>query len=238
MIAESFDLLLDDAMKRRSALIASELEAEILAGMIPKEERLPSEEKLCARFDASRTVIREAIQQLRGRGLLRTQKGSGTYLADPSLESLGSAIETYSILAEEADFLELIDFRILVESECARLAASRAGNQGIENIRKALVEMRGARGARDRFSKADIRFHMAIAAACQNRVYATLLGALEKRCIDYAQANRGDDDWYEDVVEQHQPILEAIEAGRGEQAADAMRRHLLSSRRHFVDLKD
>lgn len=225
-------------MQRLSARIASELEAEILAGKLPKEERLPSEEKLCARFDASRTVIREAIQQLRGRGLLRTQKGSGTYLADPSLESLGSAIETYSILVEEADFLELIDFRILVESECARLAAGSAGNHAIESIREALTEMRAGRGSRSLFSKADIRFHMAIAVACPNRVYATLLGALEKRCIDYAQTNRGDNDWYEDVIDQHQQILQAIELGRGDQAADAMRRHLLNSRRHFVDLRD
>jgi DNA-binding FadR family transcriptional regulator len=224
-------------MQRLSARIAGELEAEILAGKIPKEERLPSEEKLCARFDASRTVIREAIQQLRGRGLLRTQKGSGTYVADPSLESLGSAIETYSILVEEADFLELMDFRILVESECARLAAENAGNHAIAKIRDALAQMKAGRGSRSRFSKADISFHMAIAVACPNRVYAALLGALEKRCIDYAQTNRGEDDWYEDVIAQHQKILKAIELGRGDQAADAMRRHLLSSRRHFVDLR-
>jgi len=225
-------------MERLSARIAGELEAEILAGKLPKEERLPSEEKLCARFDASRTVIREAIQQLRGRGLLRTQKGSGTYLADPSLESLGSAVETYSILVEKADFLELIDFRILVESECARLAAEVAGNQALSEIRQSLEQMEAGKGSRSRFSKADIRFHMAIAHACPNRIYATLLGALEKRCIDYAQANRGHDDWYEDVIKQHQDILDAIELGRGNQAADAMRRHLLSSRRHFVDIKE
>lgn len=225
-------------MQRLSARIASELEAEILAGKIPKEERLPSEEKLCVRFDASRTVIREAIQQLRGRGLLRTQKGSGTYLADPSLESLGSAVETYSILVEEADFLELIDFRILVESECARLAAQLAGAHAISDIRRALEQMKTSEGSRGPFSKADISFHMAIALACPNRIYATLLGALEKRCIDYAQTNRGHDQWYGEVIEQHEAILDAIELGRGDQAADAMRRHLLSSRRHFVDLKE
>lgn len=225
-------------MQRLSARIAGELEAEILAGKLPKEERLPSEEKLCARFDASRTVIREAIQQLRGRGLLRTQKGSGTYLADPSLESLGSAVETYSILVEEADFLELMDFRILVESECARLAAEVAGNQAINEIRQAIAQMKAGQGSRSRFSKADISFHMAIALACPNRIYATLLGALEKRCIEFAQANRGNDDWYTGVIDQHQAILDAIELGRGEQAAEAMRRHLLSSRRHYVDLKE
>ena len=52
-------------MQRRSAQIAGELEQEILAGKLPPGERLPSEEKFCERFGVSRTVIREAIQQLR-----------------------------------------------------------------------------------------------------------------------------------------------------------------------------
>ena len=225
-------------MQRLSAQIAQKLESEILSGNMPSGERLPSEEKLCGQYEASRTVIREAIQQLRGRGLLRTLKGSGTYIAAPSLESLGSAVESYSVLAADADFLELIDFRILVESECARLAAEHAGLRGIKNIRKAMEQAEAAKGTKSRFSKADIRFHLAIAEASSNSIYSTLLGALEKRCIEYAQANRGNDDWYTEVNDQHREVFEAIEAGHADQAADAMRRHLLSSRRHFVDLEE
>lgn len=224
-------------MQRLSARIVAELEGDILAGNLPPGERLASEEKLCSRFGASRTVIREAIQQLRGRGLLRTLKGSGTYIANPSLKSLGSAIETYSVLAEEADFFELIDFRILVEGECARLAALRAGKQDIRNIREGLRRLDEAQGSREDFAAADIRFHLAIATASGNRLYTTLLGALEKRCIAFAQENRIDDDWFGDVFQQHAGIFEAIEAARSEDAAAAMRRHLIASRRHFVDLK-
>lgn len=225
-------------MERRSAQIAGELEQEILAGKLPPGERLPSEEKLCERFSVSRTVIREAIQQLRGRGLLRTLKGSGTYIADPSLESLGNAVESYSALAEESDFLELIDFRLLIETECARLAARHAGEQIIRELRRILETMEKVRGTRAKFSKADIAFHLAIARGSGNGIYAILLGALEKRCIEYAQANRGDGgDWYTPVIETHRSILEAIEAGLPDQAAEAMRRHLLSSRRHFIDLE-
>ena len=224
-------------MERLSATIAAELEKEILAGQMPRGERLPSEEKLCARFSASRTVIREAIQQLRGRGLLRTLKGSGTYIADPSLDSLASAVATYSILAEEADFLDLIDFRILIETECARLAAMRVGESLLQQIQRTLDQLEAARGTRSKFSKADIAFHLVIAKASGNQIYASLLGALEKRCIEFASANRGDNDWYGYVIDQHREIFRAIEAGHPTDAADAMRRHLLASRRHFVDLK-
>lgn len=225
-------------MQRRSAQIAAELEAEILSGQLPSGERLPSEEKLCNRFEVSRTVIREAIQQLRGRGMLRTQKGSGTFIADPSLESLGSAVATYSVLAEDADFLDLIDFRILVETECARLAATRAGERTLRQLRATLEQMEEARGSRQRFSKADISFHTTIARASGNGIYATVLSAIEKRAIEFAQSNRGEGDWYSQVIERHRAVLEAIEAAQPDEAAKAMRRHLLDSRRHFVDIRE
>ena len=224
-------------MERLSASIAAKLEREILGGKLPPGERLPSEEKLCRRFDASRTVIREAIQQLRGRGLLRTLKGSGTFIANPSLKSLGAAIGTYSALAEDADFHELIDFRIVIESECARLSAAKAGERALGKVKTAFAEMEQATGDRTAFAKADIAFHRAIAEGSDNRIYATLLGALEKRCIEYAQANRGDDDWFDGVIGQHRRILEAIESGQADSAAEAMHRHLLESRRRFVDVK-
>jgi GntR family transcriptional repressor for pyruvate dehydrogenase complex len=54
-------------MPHRSSEVVQALEHEILDGRLVPGERLPSEEKLCERFHASRTVIREAIQQLRGR---------------------------------------------------------------------------------------------------------------------------------------------------------------------------
>ncbi len=223
-------------MPRRSAQIASELEHEILAGKMPAGSRLPSEEKLSERFTASRTVIREAIQQLRGRGLLISRKGSGTYIALPSLDNLGTAFEAYSVLADTPDFLELIDFRILIETECARLAATEAGQRHIRRLRDAIERMKATAGQQAKFSRSDIAFHVALAEASGNRLYTAMLGALEKPCIEFAQANRTETDWYDAVIEQHAAILEAIEAGHAAQSAEAMRRHLLSSRRHFIDL--
>ena len=103
-------------MAQRGSNIIKALEQEIMNGKLTTGERLPSEEKLCDRFGASRTVIREAIQQLRGRGLLRTLKGSGSYIANPSLETLAGAIETYPALTTDDSYLQLMDFRILLET--------------------------------------------------------------------------------------------------------------------------
>jgi GntR family transcriptional repressor for pyruvate dehydrogenase complex len=224
-------------MAQRSSTIIKDLEHEILNGRLTPGERLPSEEKLCARFDASRTVIREAIQQLRGRGLLRTLKGSGSYIADPSLETLAGAVEAYSVLSNDDSYLELMDFRILLETECARLAAIHAGEKIIEIMQRAIDKMDHSRGDRKRFSEADIAFHLAIAAGSKHNLYATVLRALEKRSIEYANVNRGDSEWYQSVITTHQEIFTAISESKSEEAAAAMKRHLILSRRHYVDLE-
>lgn len=224
-------------MSQRSREIIDEIEGEILAGKISPGVRLPSEEKLCERFGASRTVIREAIQQMRGKGLLRTTKGSGTYISDPSLDSLATVMEAYASLVVEAGFNELIDFRILIETECARMAATNAGESVLKELRAVLDRMEKVKGVRAKFSKADIAFHLAIAKGSGNRIYAGVLGAMERRIIEYAQTNRGDIDWYSGVIEAHREIVDAIALGLPDKAAEAMRRHLVSSKRHFLDLE-
>ena len=223
------------AMKHRSAEVVALIEGEMLRGLMPPGVRLPSEEKLCGHFKASRTVIREALQQLRGRGLLRTIKGSGTYVADVSLEPLGQAMHAYTTLAFEADFTELIGFRILLETECARLAAGRAGPELVANLRSIVATMAERIDRPEEFSAADIDFHLAIAAASGNRIYATVLHSLQARCIQYAQANRDTGSGHLRTVEAHRNIVEAVESGDPDLAAAAMNAHLQASRRHFAD---
>ena len=222
-------------MKHRSAEVVALIEGEMLRGLMPPGVRLPSEEKLCEHFKASRTVIREALQQLRGRGLLRTIKGSGTYVADVSLEPLGQAMHSYTTLAFEADFTELIGLRILLETECARLAARQPAPSLITRLRSIVKTMAKHTSSPDEFSAADIDFHLAIAESSGNRIYATVLNSLHGRCIQYAQANRSSKANYLRTVEAHRNIVDAIESGDPDLAAAAMHAHLQASRRHFAD---
>jgi GntR family transcriptional repressor for pyruvate dehydrogenase complex len=222
-------------MKHRSAEVVALIETEMLRGLMPPGLRLPSEEKLCAHFKASRTVIREALQQLRGRGLLHTIKGSGTYVSDVSLDPLGQAMHSYATLAFEADFTELIGFRILLETECARLAAQRSDAVLIDRLRDILREMSKNLSNPDTFSARDIDFHLVIAKASGNRILATVLNSLQERCIQFARANRGTRENHKRTVEAHRNIVDAIASGDPDLAAASMHAHLQASRRHFAD---
>ncbi len=59
-------------------------QVEVKAG-----ERLPGEPELCRMFDVSRTVIRQALKELEYEGLIKREKGRGTFVAEPKIgESL------------------------------------------------------------------------------------------------------------------------------------------------------
>ena len=223
-------------MEQRNLTVIKTLEQEIMDGKLPPGARLPSEEKLCQRFEASRTLVREAIQQLRGRGLIQTLKGSGSYIAGPSLDTLGGAMETYSVLTDDASYLELMDFRILLETECARLAAQHAGEKIIKEIKETIKTMENTGGDRERFGEADIAFHLAIATGSQHKLYATVLNSLASRSVKYAQINGGDEESDQRVIKTHRKIFQAISDGDASAAALAMKRHLVVSRRHYVDI--
>jgi DNA-binding GntR family transcriptional regulator len=60
--------------------VADILAARIESGELPKNERIPSEAELIAEFEIGRTTARKAVEVLRGRGLVETQVGRGSYV--------------------------------------------------------------------------------------------------------------------------------------------------------------
>ena len=72
----------------------------------------------------SRTVVREAVTRLRAEGLVETFQGRGSFvLAMP--EPTSFTVESAAIRTHH-DVLDMIDFRLGIESEAAALAAARA----------------------------------------------------------------------------------------------------------------
>lgn len=63
------------------------LSKEIASGRWSPGERLPSEPDLCKHFDVSRTTLRQALGSLEAEGLIRRDKGRGTYVAKPRSSS-------------------------------------------------------------------------------------------------------------------------------------------------------
>lgn len=64
--------------------VAADIEADIDAGTLAPDTRLPSEAELAAQYGVARVSVRRAIEQLRERGRVVTVHGRGTYVAPKS----------------------------------------------------------------------------------------------------------------------------------------------------------
>jgi GntR family transcriptional regulator, phosphonate transport system regulatory protein len=60
--------------------IADDVEQEIAAGVYAIGERLPGEVEIARRFDVNRHTVRRALAELAQRGLVRAERGSGTFV--------------------------------------------------------------------------------------------------------------------------------------------------------------
>jgi len=63
------------------------LAEEISAARWVPGERIPSEPDICRHFDVSRTTVRQALAALESEGLIRKERGRGTFVAEPHSSS-------------------------------------------------------------------------------------------------------------------------------------------------------
>lgn len=81
--------------------VASALRADIEEGRWKVGERMPTEIELAARFDVSRNTVRQALDVLHSRNLVRRQQGSGTYVAPHGLSHAIGELKSLSEVMRE-----------------------------------------------------------------------------------------------------------------------------------------
>jgi DNA-binding FadR family transcriptional regulator len=135
--------------------------------------------------------------------------------------------------ASLAEFDEILDFRLAAECTTARLAAERRDEAGLAALRAALAELQAARSGRGpggyvRFHRADAAFHAAVAQTSGNTLLARAVADAHARMFLPIGAVFAE--VAESADERHAAIVEAIAAGDGAAAEEAMRAHVESTR--------
>jgi GntR family transcriptional repressor for pyruvate dehydrogenase complex len=215
--------------------VVAGLKDKILAGDLPPGHRLPSEAELIDEYGVSRTVVREAVTRLRAEGLVETFQGRGSFvLAMP--EPTSFTVEAAAIRTHH-DVLDMIDFRLGIETEAAALAAARVNDGAADKIRDAMEAFVAATAEHQ--VEADFAFHRAVAAASGNRFYLELLDSLGPMMIMLPRTRLGDaysltDATHVDRVRrEHDSVAAAVIAGDPDTARAAMRVHLGNTRRRL-----
>ncbi len=209
------------------ARIAGQIGREILDGRVAPGEKLPTEHLLAKTFGVSRSVIREAIAQLRNEGLVETRQGVGAFATEP--ERRQSLRIDYDDLADRNAFRNLYQLRMPLEIEAAGLAALNHSAEDLVRLDAALEQMTGAEKWTDQGIVADLVFHKALATATQNDYFSLFIGFIAERIsltINAARAKAVLEEIVEVTIAEHVAIRDAVASRDPLRARVAMRTHL------------
>ena len=143
--------------------ISAYLRRAIETGAYSEGDRLPPERQLAATFQAARSTVRRALDQLERAGLVSRRLGSGTFVGATAGTNRRGAD-----LADQVSPLQLIEARLAVEPYTTRLAVLHATRRNLDDMEVVLANAEGCVTNKDEFSKWDGEFHLLLAHASGN----------------------------------------------------------------------
>jgi GntR family transcriptional regulator, transcriptional repressor for pyruvate dehydrogenase complex len=188
-------------------------------------DRLPSTKDLAQRFAVTTPTLREALRGLEVTGTVELRHGSGVYVG-PGLDRVVLPNPNVRRL-RDAQLLQLLDARLMIEPPVAELAARNAAPGDLAGMEAILAEA-GDRVGRDDelLHTSTMSFHRAVAWTAGNMVLSEVVDSL---LTVHASEQREILEIFDDRQrdhEQHCAILDAISRGDVATANERMRSHL------------
>jgi GntR family transcriptional regulator, transcriptional repressor for pyruvate dehydrogenase complex len=193
---------------RLSDRLAALIEAQIDGGSLITGARLPTEQQLASAHGVSRTVVREAVHQLKSQGLVRSRQGSGVFVTDPPAHR---ALAFDPMLLESMDaVVQMVELRRVIEGEMTALAATRATRAQQAALKRALLAIDAAT------ERGELGAYL--------RDAMTVTKGYESKRTDFmAQVRR-----------EHRAIVDAVVAGNAKAARAAAIEHHLNGERRLI----
>jgi DNA-binding FadR family transcriptional regulator len=178
----------------------------------------------------SRATIREALRVLSTQNLIRTVKGAsgGSFVTTPSVDYISEFMTANINLLGQSENVTLDEFleaRELLEIPAARLSAQRRQEQDLERLREAIPEKPLALDTEEQFVR-NRDFHSILVETSGNTLLAIAAGPVFSVLQTNLKRSTLGRRFHESVNHDHRAILEALEAGDSDAAADEMQRHL------------
>lgn len=204
----------------RALEIRNALQDEIESGSLPPGAAL-DERALALRFNVSRTPVREALQQLAARDLVRIAPRQGVTVSRLSISQVRAIMETVGEL----------------EALCAKLAARRVDDAQRKELEKAIERCQDAavQGGTAEYAMANTYFHETIYACSRNPYLADLIRNARRHIQRYRINDFQTKTQISKSLKEHQQVARAILEGDEFLAAQAMLLHVPSGSSGFSE---
>lgn len=203
--------------------VASGLSDMIMGGSFAAGDRL-RESAIATSLGVARNTVREAVRILEQGGLVRYEMHRGAVVIEPSVDEVN----------------DLYEARLKLEVSAVRDAPP---SRQVEGVRAAFEELCAAADsgqAQDIVAK-DLAFHAAVVGLLGSRRIDAFYAQLTTELRFYLMVLTVSEREYErpgSVVDEHRPILEALEAGDLDAAAAALTQHIKDNARRVRAIFD
>lgn len=199
---------------KRLAQQAYERILELIVSGEAEPGEMLTERRLAETLDMSRTPIRDALLMLESEGLLKRHGSRGLQVKEMRVE----------------DYMNVLQIRMLLEPEAARLSAGRIPAQTLDELQEQLTGLLQAaaegmeRPDRETVRAVDDRLHGEIARMAGNPHLAQIIGNLRRQTQIFDL--RSVPERLNSTCQEHLELVKTLRSGDGEAAAAVMRDHL------------
>ena len=200
----------------------------VVSGGLSPGEGLPPERELVGFLGVSRTVVREALNLLEARGLISIEHGRGAVVSGDSTHAVRDTLGLLLRVRPKV-LWELLEIRKILEVEISGLAAERAGEGDVREMRGQLSRMETLIEAPEGYVDADVEFHALLARSTRNEVLLTMLDPVVELLRASREVSASRPGSARRALREHEEILRRVEIGDAEGARQRMRVHLMNT---------
>ena len=207
-------------------------------------DRLPSIRDLADHFGVKAGLVRDALLDAQGRGLVKVLPRAGAFVETPvetlqhstSAERLGQRLREL-LAAENQNLFHLLDARETLELALIAQTARKREIEDLFSLRDILEQMASIppkQRGKD-YVRLDIEFHLEIARLSGNAVTAAMLCAVMEELAPHLNELRWSAKRHSDTEKSHARLYSALVAGDASLAQEETRNHLQHAYQSLLD---
>ncbi|MCC8102739.1 MAG: GntR family transcriptional regulator [Clostridiales bacterium] len=215
---ESLHLEINEYLPLRDVVFQT-LRQAILRGEIRPGERL-MEIHLAKKLGVSRTPVREALRMLELEGLVTTIPRKGAVVAEITV----------------SDLEDVLEVRLALEELAVQIVCKKLTKEQLEELKALAAEFCRTLDGDDvvACAEADMTFHDAIYNATGNKRLIQILNNLREQMYRYRMEYLKDKESHQVLAQEHEEILQALEACDEQKALEATSRHIARQKEHII----
>lgn len=226
--------------KTISEIVINQIQKKIISGELQVGDQLAPERELVRDLDISRSTLREALKALEVMGVVESKRGNGSFVVNNTENSVYKPLSLSFVLSNGKNE-EIMEARRVIEGYTASKAAEVATDADIERLRSILVQIDEADTITAK-SKYDSEFHYEIGKICGNTLLNLMLQGISyvfdlfiEQMVERAYEDKHS---YEEINNEHKPIIEAIAEHEPERARIAMLYHINQIEKKWYSTKE